>query len=251
MQSTTSTIRTIQRIVYKLLDQTHCPEKLFRFNKEYGTSKLNFIPDIPVRKHFNKVATGETLVWGAFLDGDMVGMISGEYGSDYWTQTKSGSDRTFFIHEFVVMPELRGRRIGVNLTALSVDPDIGIFGISPKIDEVFATCAKDNVASRTAFIKGGYDEVLTYVDAARERDTTILKSCRPKVMRVIGVQSGNAVDGIDIGVFDFPPPRRSKAIGSDQRVLIGKLNYKIIANKTFSFTAEKREYMYVSYEFLV
>ena len=26
-----------------------------------------------------------------------------------------------------------------------------------------------------------------------------------KVMRVIGVQSGNAVDGIDVGVFDFEP----------------------------------------------
>ena len=34
----------------------------------------------------------------------------------------------------------------------------------------------DNLASRTAFIKGGYQEVLTYKDSARGRDTTVLRA---------------------------------------------------------------------------
>ena len=61
-----------------------------------------------------------------------------------------------------------------------------------------------------------------------------------RTMRVMGIQSGNAVDGIDVGIFDFEPPVRS---GSDPRALAGSLKYTTVANKTYSFTPEMRQYV--------
>ena len=67
-------------------------------------------------------------------------------------------------------------------------------------------------------MQSGYEEVLTYTDHMRDRATTVLKCSRSKKvnsklpaarhMRVIGIQSGNAVDGIDVGIFDFEPLER-------------------------------------------
>ena len=75
-----------------------------------------------------------------------------------------------------------------------MDPTHGIFGVNPKIGEMYTTVHVDNVASRTAFIRGGYHEVVTYADAQRDRSTTVLKKVAPRpppgAMRVIGLQSG-------------------------------------------------------------
>ena len=238
-----ATSHTAHGIQYSLLPRDHSVDELFDFNKTYGTSPLNFIPDEPVREHLGKVATGETLVWGAFFEDELVGIITAERGSGYWVQTGPGAERSCFIHEFVVKPDMRGKRIGVNLTAISVDPELGIFGIDSEIDEMYTTVHVDNVASRTAFEKGGYSEVVTYDDTLRDRATTVLKCPRVKPLRVVGIQSGNAVDGIDVGVFEFPPPRRSTAHGTDPRQLDGSLAYRTLANKTFSFTSEQRKYV--------
>jgi len=61
---------------------------------------------------------------------------------------------------------------------------------------------------------------------------------QPKAMRVIGIQSGNAVDGFDVGIFDFEPAVISDV---DERRLAEPLKYKVLANKTFPLNAEKRE----------
>ena len=77
-QSSCAGTWSIKGVEYKLLDRGTDPEKLFQFNKTYGTgfaatlkfcltvvagsTPHNFIPDAPVREHFAKVATGETLV---------------------------------------------------------------------------------------------------------------------------------------------------------------------------------------------
>ena len=53
-------------------------------------------------------------------------------------------------------------------------------------------------------------------------------------MRVMGIQSGNAVDGIDVGIFDFEPPVRSSI---DPRALAGSLEYTTVANKTQTCSA--------------
>ena len=240
-------------VAYRQLDKSHDPNALYDFNVTYGSTPHNFIPEAPVRAHFSKVASGETIVWGAFDGEEMVGMITAETGGGYWLQTGAGEDSTCFINEFVVNPAYRGRRIGVSLTSLSVHPSLGIFGIMPSVKEMYTTVHVDNVASRTAFVKGGYHEVITYKDQHRDRNTTVLKyvpggyslqhnairgNTRP--MRVIGIQSGNAVDGIDVGIFEFEPLTRSMI---DPRALAGSLKYTTLANQTFSFTAEERNWV--------
>ncbi len=240
-------------IEYRLLPRDFDPEALFEFNKLHGSTPHNFIPDEPVRAHFNKVATGETLVWGAFdqSSGELVGFISGQSNGGYWTNTgpTPSNSSTCFINEFVVNPSYRGKRIGVNLTSISVDPELGIFGVRPDVKEMYTTVHEGNVTSRTAFVKGGYREVITYADPPRDRNTTVLKFTpdstqyprgNSQTMRVVGVQSGNAVDGIDVGIFDFEPLVRDP---SDPRRLAGSIKYTTIANKTFPFTPEERQYV--------
>jgi len=239
-------------ISYRQLESTYDPSALYDFNAKHGSTPLNFIPEGPVREHFSKLATGETTVWGAFDGDELVGMITGEVGGGYWLQTGAGEDATCFINEFVVDPSYRGKRIGVNLTSLSIHPTMGIFGINPKVKEMYTTVHVDNVTSRTAFVKGGYHEVITYADKARDRNTTVLKyepgaATGPravlgntKPVRVIGIQSGNAVDGIDVGIFEFDPLNRSP---DDPRVLAGSIKYRTLANKTFPFTPEQRQFV--------
>jgi len=163
-------------IEYRQVESTYDPETLFQFNKTYGSTPHNFIPEGPVREHLGKIATGETVVWGAFANGEMVGFISGEVGGGYWLQTGAGQDATCFINEFVVNPTHRGKSIGKYLTKITVDAKLGIFGINPQIKEMYTTFHIDNMGSRTAFIKGGgYEEVMTYSDAFRDRCTTVAK----------------------------------------------------------------------------
>lgn len=240
-------------IHYRQLEKDFDPNFLYDFNTKHGSTPHNFIPEAPVREHLSKLSTGETVVWGAFDGNDLVGMITGELGGGYWLQTGGGEDSTCFINEFVVDPAYRGRRIGVTLTSLSVHPTLGIFGINPKVAEMYTTVHVDNVTSRTAFIKGGYQEVLTYTDQHRSRNTTVLKYApgeyanqphavrgNRRPMRVIGIQSGNAVDGIDVGIFEFEPLDRHP---DDARALAGSLKYTTLANQTFSFTPEQRQWV--------
>lgn len=239
----------VKGIEYRQLESTFDPEVLFEFNKTHGSTPLNFIPDGPVREHLNKIKTGETTVWGAF-DGDkLAGFITGEVGGGYWIETGPGRDATCFINEFVVDPSCRGKGIGKTLTRMSIDSDIGIFGIKSEITEMYTTVHVDNIASRTAFIQGGYHESITYDDKMRDRSTTVLKKQSGRAammtrenrkMRVVGLQSGNAVDGIDVGVFDFEPLKRDP---NDPRALAAPLKYNTLANKTYSFTAEERNFV--------
>ena len=98
-------------ISYRQLESSFDSDVLFEFNKKHGSTPHNFIPDEPVKKHFSKLATGETTVWGAFSEsGELVGFISGETGGGYWLETGDGSASTCFINEFVVSPEHRGKR---------------------------------------------------------------------------------------------------------------------------------------------
>ena len=87
-----------------------------------------------------------------------------------------------------MLPELRGQGLGASLAALSLHPEHGIPAADPGIKEVWTTCHADNLASRTAFIKGGYSEVLTYKDSARDRNTTVLRA-------IVGQAQGAAAAG--------------------------------------------------------
>jgi anhydro-N-acetylmuramic acid kinase len=240
----------IKGIEYRQLEKDFSSDELFDFNKKHGSTPHNFIPDGPVRDHLAKIATGETTVWGAFDGKQLVGFLSAASNGGYWLNTGAGENATSFVNEFVVDASQRGKGIGKNLTKMSVDANVGIFGVNPAVKEMYTTVHADNVGSRTAFLASGYEETITYADKARDRNTTVMKkACLMTsvhaaqikgVTRVVGLQSGNAVDGIDVGVFEFEPVVRSS---TDPRVLAAPLKYKTIANKTFSFTPEQRQYV--------
>jgi hypothetical protein len=64
------------------------------------------------------------------------------------------------------------------LTGVSVDPELGITRVlekKVKCREMYTTFHQDNIASRTSFLRGGYEEVVTYQDSLRERNTTVAK----------------------------------------------------------------------------
>lgn len=58
----------IMGVTYGALTSTHSGSDLFTFNKTFGSTALNYIPDGPVQAHFNDIATGKTIVWGAFVE---------------------------------------------------------------------------------------------------------------------------------------------------------------------------------------
>lgn len=241
---------SIKGIEYRQLEKDFPSSELFDFNKTHGSTPHNFIPDAPVREHLSKLATGETTVWGAFNDKQLVGFLSAESNGGYWINTGPGEKATSFVNEFVVDPSQRGKGIGKNLTKMSVDPSVGIFGIKPEVKEMYTTVHADNIGSRTAFLYSGYEEMMTYDDKARDRNTTVMKKAslmadvqRAQIknkIRVVGLQSGNAVDGIDVGVFEFDPATRST---HDHRRVAGALKYTTLANKTYPFTPEQRKYV--------
>jgi GNAT superfamily N-acetyltransferase len=111
--SVTGKTIVIDGIEYRRLERTFDPEALFVFNKTHGSSPHNFMPeDEPIRAHFAGLSTGETFVWAAFSEGNLVGLISGTTGGEYWSQTGTGPGATSFIDEFVVHPGYRGKGIG-------------------------------------------------------------------------------------------------------------------------------------------
>jgi GNAT superfamily N-acetyltransferase len=156
---------SVKGIEYRRLEQDYPWEELFEFNKLHGSTPHNFIPDAPVRAHLSQLATGATTVWGAF-DGAgpkpaLVGFLSAASSGGYWLETGPGEKATSFVNEFVVDASQRGKGIGRNLTKLSVDPTLGIFGINANIKEMYTTVHADNHASRAAFMQSGYAETLT------------------------------------------------------------------------------------------
>eukprot|EP00927_Polykrikos_kofoidii_P000997 TRINITY_DN10364_c0_g1_i1.p1 TRINITY_DN10364_c0_g1~~TRINITY_DN10364_c0_g1_i1.p1 ORF type:complete len:558 (-),score=103.53 TRINITY_DN10364_c0_g1_i1:32-1705(-) len=86
-------------------------------------------------------------------------------------------------------------------------------------------------------------------------------SCR-RITRIVGVQSGNAVDGLDVGIFDFweepafpedtlatEKIESKRSEGEPRNFFLGglkaetRLRYKTLANKTFSYNQERRNYI--------
>ena len=53
-------LRTLNGITYRVLDSTFDPEVLFAFNKQHGSSPLNFIPDEPVKVMITRTHTNFT-----------------------------------------------------------------------------------------------------------------------------------------------------------------------------------------------
>jgi hypothetical protein len=107
-------------------------------------------------------------------------MITAECNGSYWNNSTESKTSTCFVNEFVVDQEHRGKRIGSTLTKMTVDPILGIWALMPEVKEMYTTIHEDNIGSRKAFLNGDYTEVITYADAYRNRNTTVLKYSRPE-----------------------------------------------------------------------
>jgi len=112
----------------------------------------------------------------------LVGVVTAECNGGYWNNSSQSKDKCCFVNEFVVNPQFRGKKIGTNLTKITIDPVLGIWSLMPAVKEMYTTIHEDNGASKGAFINGGYTEVITYEDAKRNRNTTVLKSTRPQTV---------------------------------------------------------------------
>lgn len=168
-------------VMYRQLESTFDAAVLFQFNNTFGNAierRANSDAAVQFREHLAQLATGETIVWGAFSENnaELCGFISAELGGGYWLQTKHGKDATCFVKQLVVSPEFGGRGIGTNLIRFLA---VEMFAPGTDVKELFTTVHVDNIASRTAFLKAGYEEAITYTDDARDRDTTVLKYANP------------------------------------------------------------------------
>jgi hypothetical protein len=157
---------SVKGIEYRQLEKNYPFEELFEFNKLHGSTPHNFIPDGPVHAHLSQLATGATTVWGAFDGKTLVGFLSAASSGGYWLETGPGEKATSFVNEFVVDASQRGKAIGKTLTKMSVDPQLGIFGVDANVKEMYTTVHSDNHASRAAFMQSGYAETLTYLNYA-------------------------------------------------------------------------------------
>jgi 1,6-anhydro-N-acetylmuramate kinase len=59
---------------------------------------------------------------------------------------------------------------------------------------------------------------------------------QPNTTRVLGIQSGNSVDGIDVVVVDFDEPE----VHPTTQQLAGSLSYHVIAFETLPWPSDKR-----------
>jgi hypothetical protein len=85
------------------LPTTYSPDQIFDFNVAKGTSPLNFGNGEPcVREHIGRIASEETIIWGALSGDELVGIITAECNGAYWNNSSESKDSTCFVNEFVV-----------------------------------------------------------------------------------------------------------------------------------------------------
>jgi len=162
---------------YSLIDRsTTSTEELYQLSVLHAATPHNFIPDWAA--HRRDLESHNTVIWTVHNQNQLVGFITATTGSEYWENTGHGRHATAFIHDFAVDASIRGKGVGTALARLSLDRDRGIWSVHEGVEEIYTTVHADNIASRTAFIKAGYREVMTYKDAKRDRYTTVLKASR-------------------------------------------------------------------------
>ncbi len=207
-------------------------ERLFEFLMRHGQTEHNWVPPEPIREHLSGLGDGQTSVWAAFEGDELVGYISAKPGGQYELQTVERSETAAEIGEFVVHSERQGRGIGRALARAAVG---GVFQTQRDVDDLFVMVHADNAASIRCFRAAGFTERLTYADPHRDRRTIALHIGRPT--RVLGLQSGNAVDGIDVVVVDFPPPVVSDPDSRD----VDHVEYEVVAFEVVDWPHSARE----------
>lgn len=207
---------------------------LFNFFMQHGVNEYNWYSEPKLKEHLQDISTGKTEIWAAFHEDKLVGFITATKGGQFSLMTHHTERPTFEIGEFVVDSGYRNQGIGTKLTRTIRKELFEIYNSEQVVDFYVMVHAQNN-ASLKCFKQAGFQEVITYVDPYRNRSTTVSKVSRPT--RVIGIQSGNAVDGIDICIVDFHEPVL-KDIDSRE---ISQLNYNVLAYEVIPWQEEDRE----------
>ena len=221
----------VVRVDVRRLSHDFDVERLFEFLMRHGKTEHNWVPAEPVREHLNGLAAGLISVWAAFDGDEILGYITAKPGGQYEIQTRAG-ETTEEIGEFVVDAGRRGLGIGRKLARAAVR---GVFSTRRPVDDLFVMVHADNIGSIRCFRAAGFTERLTYADPHRDRRTIALHVPRPT--RVLGLQSGNAVDGIDVVVVDFPPP----IVGDPDSRHVERVVYDMVAFEVVDWPEDARE----------
>eukprot|EP00747_Dinoflagellata_sp_TGD_P163442 gnl/TRDRNA2_/TRDRNA2_182116_c0_seq1.p1 gnl/TRDRNA2_/TRDRNA2_182116_c0~~gnl/TRDRNA2_/TRDRNA2_182116_c0_seq1.p1 ORF type:complete len:1044 (+),score=218.35 gnl/TRDRNA2_/TRDRNA2_182116_c0_seq1:21-3152(+) len=236
-------------ILRKLSAQDINSDILAAWYGKNGSSPMNFNPgEEALREHFGGLVTGKVDIWAALEpdkaaagveEKNILGLITViTEGVQYCLVTYQGGDqrKTAEVEEFAVGPGNRGRGIGKKLASAALR---GTMQAHPEIQELYVMVHAQNAQSRQCFVNAGFKELVTYEDKGRNRHSTVLCCARSAlpISRVIGIQSGNAVDGIDVCVVDFDEPQLVTPGGAD----VEGLSYKPLAFQTYKWPRATRE----------
>ena len=222
--------------VFIKLGETFSTQVLIEFFLSNGLTEYNYIESQKyLEEHLDNISTGKVNGWGAFnkTSNELVGIITAISGGQY--RLNFHPQKVFEIIEFVVHKEYRGQGIGKHLATLAKND---IFQNNSETKTIYVMLHTKNKASFKAFHHSGWREIITFEDKLRKRDTTVLSVNRP--MRILGIQSGNALDSIDIVIVEFDEPIYAK---NDRQInrFITNLNYKVLAYTQVPWDDKQRE----------
>lgn len=220
-------------IEYRKLGTDFDPGVLLELLLTEGVSDFNWVPEDHVREHFAGLAKGSTDVWGAFAGSELVGLITSQLGGQFRGGADPAPVGTAEIGEFVVASGFRGHGIGRALARTAAREVFQTYSPS-QAGELYVMVHAENATSKRAFMSAGFKPLLTFEDPHRRRRTSVLRIRRP--LTVVGIQSGNAVDGIDVCVAEFSEPKRT---GLDSRD-VEELQYTVKAFGVIPWSAEGR-----------
>ncbi len=225
-------------IEYRQIPHDFPVEQLFQFVMGEGKTPFNWLIEEDVRRHFEKLKTGTVSVWGAFTGDMLAGIISASNISQF--NDDDNNSKAAEICEFVVSSKVRSKGVGKKLVRLAMD---GVFENWPTFTDLYVMTHSENTISQRAFLRGGFDFVLTFDDRHRSRITSVLKFQKPRPIRVLGIQSGNAVDGIDVVIVDIS---QSPILGDSP-----KISYDVKAFHTYPWASKMRDRIFAAREGMI
>ncbi len=225
----------MNNIEYRHLPRTFAPQVLSKLLTKHGMTEHNWCPEDAVAAHLNGLTTGVTQVWAGFAHGEqLVGFITAYLDAQFSRTTDSQDRPAAEIGEFVVNSQYRGLGIGTDLAIVARK---GVFReySAEQAHHLYVMAHAENRGSVRCFSRAGFTEVLTYADTGRRRKTTVMRVARP--MRVLSLQPGNAMDGIDVCVVDFDEPRTQDA----PEPKVTQLNHDVVAFEVCPWPEDVRE----------
>ncbi len=165
----------MSNLLYKKLSRNIEPELLSDFLFEYGWNEWQYGSIGSIQQHFSKIISGETVVWAALKNQELVAFTStcvGPFWSKYQTNGQKHSTATAEIVEFAVHPNYRQQGIGTALLRYVID---NIFNDNIGVEDLYVVHHKDNLPAYKTYLRVGFTHVDTFEDTLRQRFTTVMR----------------------------------------------------------------------------